>query len=113
MCIDSIRWTVERQRLSFIRPPRTHSRSTSLTSCTGTSLNIASYLARPTVQVACAPAAEPPLADPLRSSHYGREGGPILLAKLTSKWSHVAGRRHSRNKFAESGNRCRAAIAVE
>jgi hypothetical protein len=85
MCIDSIRWTVERQRLSYIRPPRTHSRSTSLTSCTGTSLNIASYLARPTVQVACPQAAEPPLADPLRSSHYGREGGPILLAKLTSK----------------------------
>jgi hypothetical protein len=26
-------------------------------------------------------------------SHYWRKGGPMLLAKLTSRWSHVTGGR--------------------
>ena len=30
-------------------------------------------------------------------SHHWRTGGPITLAELTSKWSHEAGRRQTRN----------------
>jgi hypothetical protein len=45
-----------------------------------------------------APAHEPALADP-GWSHYWPKGGPMPLAKLTSKWSHAAGRLHRTGIF--------------
>ena len=54
-------------------------------------------VARPT-------SATPSLVDAPGWSHYWRKGGPMLLAKLTSRWSHVAGGRHSH--AADSGTLC-------
>jgi hypothetical protein len=42
---------------------------------------------------ASAPSTAPVLVDPARWSHHWRSGGPMPLAQLTSKWSHVTGGR--------------------
>ena len=54
--------------------------------------------------VASPTSATPSLVDAPGWSHYWRKGGPMLLAKLTSRWSHVAGGRHSH--AADSGTLC-------
>ena len=46
--------------------------------------------------VASRPTAAPALLDP-GWSHHWRKGGPMLLAELTSRWSHTAGGRQWRN----------------
>ncbi len=46
--------------------------------------------------VASAPSTAPALVDPGRWSHRWRSSGPIPLAQLTSRWSHVTGGRHPR-----------------
>jgi hypothetical protein len=65
--------------------------------CTGTSLNMASYLARPTVQVASPPAAEPRLVNlqvvPLLAERWSQPPGKTHLNVVPCRWratgSHV------------------------
>jgi hypothetical protein len=64
--------------------PRTHSRSTSLTSCTDTSLNIATYLVRWPV-VASSTAAKPQLVDPPKWPHKLAKHWPLATAETQLK----------------------------
>lgn len=42
---------------------------------------------------ASAPADEPALVEPRGWSHNWRKGGPILVAEVSSRWSHAGGGR--------------------
>lgn len=61
---------------------------------------------------ASALATDPALVDPRRWSHYWRKGwshnwrsdGPMLLAQLSSRWSHAAGGRQSSAETASSSS---------
>ena len=72
-----------------------HSRSTSRTSNTRTSRNaIAALLTRWSDGGDCTVSGTA-AGGPRRWSHHWRRGGPMLLAKLTSRWSHAPGGRHT------------------
>ena len=85
-----------RQPLHHPKPVACQPQTQHLSNLEPPGMPFAALLAPLTGSASIPPAAAPLLMGPRGWSHYWRKGGPMLLAELSSKWSHAAGGRQTR-----------------